>query len=67
MNGIDYKFIDEISILAYHKMYKISLQLAKVLNGFYTSSGGINIIFADHFALLPPIENSSLYSWTVEI
>ena len=46
-------------------LYKISAQLAKVLQVFDLLFGGINIIFAGNFAQLPPVGGISLYSGTV--
>ena len=50
LEGVDYIFIDEVSMLACHDMYKISAQLAKALNAFDLPFGGMNIIFAEDFA-----------------
>jgi hypothetical protein len=65
LEGIDYIFIDEVSMLACHELYKISSQLAKALNVFDVPFGGINIIFAGDFAQLPPVGGTSLYSGSV--
>jgi Helitron helicase-like domain at N-terminus/PIF1-like helicase len=65
LEGIDYIFIDEVSMLACHEMYKISSQLAKCLNIVDLPFGGINMIFAGDFAQLPPVGGASLYSSTV--
>ena len=34
LEGVDYLFIDEVSMLACHEMYKISAQLAKALGEY---------------------------------
>ena len=65
LEGVDYIFIDEVSMLACHDLYKISAQLAKTLNAFDLPFGGMNIIFAGDFAQLPPVGGSSLYSENV--
>jgi hypothetical protein len=58
-------FIDEVSMLACHDMYKISSQLAKALNVHEKPFGGVNVIFAGDFAQLPPVAGASLYSGMV--
>jgi len=65
LEGVDYIFIDEVSMLACHELYKISSQLAKALNVDEVPFGGINIIFAGDFAQLPPVGGASLYSGNV--
>jgi hypothetical protein len=66
--GVDYVFLDEVSMLSCHDMYKISAQLCKVMNQPTLPFGGMNMLFAGDFAQLPPPvggENVSLYSRTV--
>ena len=68
LDGVDYIFLDEISILSCHDLYKISVQLAKAFNEPNKPFGGINIVFAGDFAQLPPVsggEASSLYSGSI--
>ncbi len=62
LEGVDYIFLDEVSMLACHAMYKISSQLAKALNIHDIPFGGLNMIFAGDFAQLPPVGGTSLYS-----
>ena len=62
LDGVEYIFLDEVSMLACHEMYKISAQLAKALNVFDLPFGGMNMIFAGDFAQLPPVGGASLYS-----
>src|SRR6266487_405386 len=62
LEGVDYIFVDEVSMLACHEMYKISSQLAKALNIHDLPFGGINMIFSGDFAQLPPVGGASLYS-----
>jgi hypothetical protein len=67
--GVDYIFLDKVSMLSSHSMYKISAQLCKVLNQPETAFGGMNMIFAGDFGQLPPPmggENVSLYSHVIE-
>ena len=65
LQGVDYIFMDEVSMLSCHDMYKISAQLCKVMNDPTTPFGGYNMLFAGDFAQLPPPvggENVLLYS-----
>jgi hypothetical protein len=62
LQGVDYIFLDEVSMLACHELYKISSQLAKALNEYERPFGGINFIFAGDFAQLPPVGGKTLYS-----
>ncbi len=65
LEGVDYIFLDEVSMLACHEMHKISSQLAKALNVHDLPYGGMNMIFSGDFAQLPPVGGSSLYSGQV--
>jgi len=65
LDGVDHIFLDEVSMLSCHDLYKISAQLAKAFNEPNKPFGGINIVFAGDFAQLPPVgggEAVSLYS-----
>ncbi|KAF8713523.1 hypothetical protein AX14_012976 [Amanita brunnescens Koide BX004] len=65
LQGIDYIFLDEVSMLSCYDMYKISAQLCKVMNEHTIPFGGLNMLFAGDFAQLPPPiggENVALYS-----
>jgi len=62
LEGVDYIFLDEVSMLACHAMYNISSQLAKALNIHDVPFGGMNMIFAGDFAQLPPVAAAPLYS-----
>ena len=65
LQGVDYIFMDEVSMLSCHDLYKISCQLCKVMNAPSIPFGGLNILFAGDFAQLPPPmggEYVSLYS-----
>src|ERR1700678_211742 len=64
LEGVEYVFLDEVSILSARDMYKISYQLSCVLNIYDKPFGGMNMVFAGDFAQLPPEmggENISLY------
>jgi hypothetical protein len=68
LNGVNYVFLDEVSMISAHELYKISVQLCKVMNRHDIPFGGMNMIFAGDFAQLPPPmggENVSLYSRTI--
>ena len=66
LRGVEYIFIDEVSMISCHDLYKISSQLAKAYNKFEEPFGGFNMIFAGDFAQLPPAMNKpSLYSRNV--
>jgi hypothetical protein len=65
LQGVDYIFLDEVSMLSCHDMYRISAQLCQVMNNPTTPFGGFNMVFAGDFAQLPPPlggELVSLYS-----
>ena len=66
LDGVDYIFQDEVSMLACHEMYKESAQMAKATGVFDQPFGGINMIFAGDFAQLPPVGGASLYSDVVK-
>ena len=68
LQGVDYIFMDEVSMLSCKDIYRISVRLAKVMNNAEDAFGGLNMIFAGDFAQLPPAigqEHASLYSRTV--
>ena len=62
LEGVDYIFINEISMIACHELYAISSQLSKVMNEHNNPFGGKSIILAGNFAQLPPTNGSPLYS-----
>jgi hypothetical protein len=65
LDGVDYNFLDEVSMVSCSDNYKISSQLAKAMNEFDLPYGGMNMIFSGDFAQLPPVFGSPLYSGTV--
>ena len=65
LDGVDYTFLDEVSMVSCSDNYKISSQLAKALNVFDLPYGGMNMIFSGDFAQLPPVFGSPLCSGTV--
>lgn len=44
LQGIDYIFLDEVSMLSCYDMYKISAQLCKVMNEHTIPFGGLNML-----------------------
>ena len=60
-DGVDYLFIDEVSMVGCELLYDISnaLSLAK---GSSLPFGGVNVIFAGDFLQLPPVGSTPLYS-----
>jgi hypothetical protein len=62
LEGVEYIFLDEVSMVSCHLLYKISAQLAKARNIVDVPFGGVNIIFAGDFAQLAPVGGSALYS-----
>jgi hypothetical protein len=68
LEGVEYIFLDEVSMLSCSDMYRICAQLAKSTGDPEQTFGGINMIFAGDFAQLPPVfggEGSSLYSGSI--
>lgn len=62
LDKVRYIFIDEVSMLSCVDMYRISAQLAILMNEFEEPFGGLNVIFAGDFAQLPPAgKTTSLY------
>ena len=66
--GVEYVFLDEVSMLSARDLYRINLQLARVFEKADIPFGGLNIIFSGDFAQLPPAiggEHVSLYSRSI--
>ena len=66
--GVEYVFLDEVSMLSARDMYRINLQLARVFEKAEIPFGGLNMIFSGDFAQLPPAiggEHVSLYSRSI--
>ena len=65
--GVNYVFMDEVSMLSCRDLFCISEHLS-LITGCDNVVGGVNMIFAGDFVQLPPAighENASLYSQTV--
>ena len=58
--GVDYLFIDEVSMIGCEMLHNISKALTEA-KGNTTAFGGVNVIFAGDFAQLPPIGDTRLY------
>ena len=65
LEGVDYIFLDEVSMLSCHDLFEISAQLAKGTHDHEEPSGGMNVIFAGDFAQLQPVKCAYLYSGSV--
>ena len=59
--GVEYLFIDEVSMIGCKFLYKISETLSDAL-GDPQPFGGLSIIFAGDFAQLPPVKTTRLYA-----
>jgi hypothetical protein len=59
--GVDYLFVDEISMVGCAFLYEISHALS-VAKGNDLAFGGINVVFAGDFAQLPPVGQKRLYA-----
>ena len=65
MTGVEYIFVDEVSMISCRDIYIISKQLALSQANSDIPFGGMNIIFAGDFAQLPPVMAKPLYDHTV--
>jgi PIF1-like helicase len=68
LEGAEYVFFDEVSMLSARDMYRINVQLAKVFKMAHVPFGGLNMVFSGDFAQLPPAvggEHVSLYSRSI--
>ena len=61
LQGVEYIFIDEVSMLSCRDLFVISQRLSQVFNKD-TLFGGINMILAGDFAQLPPVFGHPFYS-----
>jgi hypothetical protein len=62
LDGVDYIFLDEVSMLSCHDKYKISMQLAKAFNEPNEPFDGLNMFFSGDFFQLPPIDGGEFIS-----
>jgi hypothetical protein len=59
--GVDFLFIDEVSMISCRFLYQISERLS-IAKGNSSAFGGVNIIFAGDFAQLPPVREIKLFA-----
>ena len=60
-DGVDYLFIDEVSMIGCNLLLSISRSLADAKDK-KIPFGGVNVIFAGDFAQLPPVGQTKLYA-----
>lgn len=60
--GVEYIFVDEVSMISCHELYAISSKLAILTNVHDKPFGGMNMVFAGDFAQLPPVKGKTLYA-----
>ena len=68
LEGVEYVFFDEVSMLSAQDMYRTNAQLAKVFENAHVPFGRLNMVFSGDFAqLLPAVggEHVSLFSRTI--
>jgi ATP-dependent DNA helicase PIF1 len=66
LQGVEYIFIDEVSMIACHDLYSISARLAQITGMNDVPFGGMNVVFAGDFAQLAPVFGSPLFDGLVE-
>ena len=64
LNGVDYVFFDEVSMLSARDLYRINTQLAKVFGVSDIPFGGLNMVFCAILlsSLQPSVVNMSLFT-----
>jgi hypothetical protein len=62
LRGVEYVFIDEVSMVSCNALYSISARLALCLGEPNEPFGGMNMILAGDFGQLPPVNAKALYS-----
>ncbi|KAF5314576.1 hypothetical protein D9611_007202 [Ephemerocybe angulata] len=65
MRGVEYIFLDEISMVSCQDLFLIDGRLKDITRMDDSPFGGINMIVAGDFAQLPPAKGHSLYSGEV--
>ena len=65
LQGVQYVFIDEISMIACYELYAISARLAQISGMHDVPFGGMNVILVGDFAQLSPVFGSPLYDGNV--
>ena len=59
--GVDYLFVDEVSMIGCQFLYKIHMALRDA-KGNSELFGGVNVIFAGDFCQLPPVSDKKLFA-----
>lgn len=65
MRGVDYIFLDEVSMVSCQDMFLIDARLKEITKTYDVAFGGINVVVAGDFAQLPPAHGFTLYSGEV--
>lgn len=65
MRGVDYIFLDEISMVSCQDLYLIDARLKEITQLDDLPFGGVNMVVAGDFAQLPPPKGQTLYSGQV--
>ena len=65
LTGVEYIFIDELSMVSCYDFYKISERLSLITHESDLPFGGINMILSGDFCQLPPVGGIPLYSLDV--
>ena len=53
LEGVEYVFFDEVSMLSVRDMYRINVQLAKIFENAHIPFSGLNMIFSGDFCTAP--------------
>ena len=61
LRGVEYIFIDELSMVSCREFYAICARLCEIYNKPEVAFGGVNMIVAGDFAQLPPVGGNPLY------
>ena len=61
LRGVEYIFIDELSMVSCREFYAICARLCEIYNKPEIAFGGVNMIVAGDFAQLPPVGGNPLY------
>lgn len=67
IQGVEYIFLDEVSMVSCTDLQVLACQAAKARNIHDVPFGGLSAIFAGDFAQLPPTTGASLYSGKISL
>jgi hypothetical protein len=67
LQGVDYIFLDELSMVSCNDLQLLATQAAKARNIHDSTFGGLSVIAAGDFTQLPPTTGPSLYSELVNM